>query len=203
MKGAQQIRDRLLEAGRCLQQAWCEVDHPIANRVTNVNLHKTLASRHAMPKNLPVTNYLGVIQSEAPDRYNNLCDALGAISKDLEWGQTYNVADFGSNFLENYGWTILFGPNAPFRVDNFLSGFILLGPRIEYPRHSHSSEEIYLLVSGQSYWSLGDEDWREYEVGSAIYNPPWRVHGIRTTAHHPLLLAFAWTNTTLEKSRIV
>ncbi len=84
-----------------------------------------------------------------------------------------------------------------------ISGFLFLGPDVEYPFHKHSVEEIYLVISGAASWKLGDEDWTELEPGAVVHNPPWRPHGMRTDRDQPLLLAYLWRAGAVEKSVMV
>lgn len=152
---------------------------------------------------LPVLSFLNDARRSAPTGHEALVAALETVAPALAWRQTYSEADLGRNFLDRYGWTMIVGPDAPVVSAHILSGFMILGPGIEYPYHKHSAEEIYKVVSGTASWRLGDDEWTPLPPGSIIHNPPWRAHGMRTDHGEPLLLAFLWRAGAIEKSVMV
>lgn len=117
---------------------------------------------------------------------------LSANSNELRWQQTYSEADFGRDFLDRYGWTMIVGPDGPIHSEKLLSGFLLLGPGVEYPVHTHAAEEWYAVLSGEADWVIADADWRAKSPGTIVHNPPWQRHGIRVTGASCLILAFLW-----------
>lgn len=152
---------------------------------------------------LPVLSCLGETDRLAPASHKDLTTALKGVSPDLRWQQTYSESDFGAGFLERYGWTILVGPDAPVRNQTMLAGFLVLGSGIEYPTHKHAAEEIYMVVSGTASWKLDGADWTPLSAGTVVHNTPWREHAMRTDQGEPLLAAFLWRATAVEKSVIV
>lgn len=158
------------------------------------------AAGQVEPSNLPVVRLLERGCEPASGDGAKLLDALKTAASLLSWRQTYTMDDFPQDFLDRYGWTIVVGPQAPVVCDHLLAGFLLLGPGIEYPRHHHSPEEFYRIVSGQSEWSLGEEDWEPRAPGDLIHNPPWQWHAMRVGPDAPLLLAFIFMAEAVEKS---
>ena len=65
------------------------------------------------------------------------------------------------------------------------------GPRIEYPRHRHEAEEVYIPLTGQTRWLEQDQDWTFQELGFPIYHAPWVPHAMNTDAF-PLLALYLW-----------
>lgn len=127
---------------------------------------------------------------------------LQAASPRLTWRQTYGPEDFGSDFLERYGWTELIGERGPIVSEKIAVGFLLLGPEATYPSHSHDAEEIYLALSGAAAWRRGAEPWRDGPGGALIHHPSRLPHAMRTGAA-PLLALYAWRAGDLaQKSRI-
>ena len=149
---------------------------------------------------LPVLNYLQQASDCAPAGQRPLVELLEKASPGLSWQQTYSPDDFPQDFLDRYGWTILVGPQGPVPCASLLAGFLFLGPEIEYPRHHHSPEEFYRIVSGSSEWHLGEGDWSPRWPGDLIHNPPWQWHAMRVGAGAPLLLAFVFMAAEVEKS---
>ncbi len=157
------------------------------------------ASSHAQ---LPVTEWLKLADTLAPEAMLEPVAKLRALSGFLRWQQTYTADDLGQRFLDRYGWTMLVGPDAPITCDNLLAGFMLLGPDVEYPVQSHSAEEVYVVLSGTASWKVGKANWQAKKSGCVIHNPPWQLHGMRTDHGQPLLVGFMWNAGAVEKSRL-
>ena len=129
-------------------------------------------------------------------------DTLSTVANQIAWGQTYTVDDFGSGFLERYGWTELIGLRGPIASERMASGFLMLGPEIEYPRHSHEAEEVYVPLTEPSFWMRGEEDWELRKPCRPIHHASRTPHAIRTE-NVPLLALYLWRGGNLtEKSRI-
>jgi hypothetical protein len=97
---------------------------------------------------------------------------LAAQANHIAWGQTYSAQDFGVGFLEKYGWTEPIGLRGPIASDRIACGFLFLGPQIEYPRHRHEAEEIYVPLTGQTLWQRNNQDWAYRAAGLPIYHAP-------------------------------
>ncbi len=149
-----------------------------------------------------MTDWVGQAAANAPQATKGLVNALAAVSDALHWQQTYSKDDMGQRFLDRYGWFMLVGPNAPVMSGALLSGVLLLGPDVEYPVHKHAAEEIYVTLSGNASWKIGEADWHLKAAGSIIHNPPWQAHAMRTDQGEPLLVAFLWDAGRLEKSKL-
>jgi len=67
----------------------------------------------------------------------------------------------------------------------------MLGPGIEYPRHRHEAEEVYIPLTGQTLWLQEDQDWIFRELGQPIYHAPWVPHAMKT-GESPLLALYLW-----------
>ena len=131
-----------------------------------------------------------------------IVNMLASLANDLTWGQTYSTQDFGAGFLEKYGWTEFVGLRGPIASDRLACGFLFLGPQIEYPRHSHAAEEVYVPLTGQSLWQCGDQDWTYRAAGLPIHHASGLPHAMRTESV-PLLALYLWCGGNLvQKSRI-
>ena len=99
------------------------------------------------------------------------------------------------------------GPNSsrergPIASRRLAVGFLLLGPDVAYPLHSHEAEEIYLVLSGTAAWRRGGEPWRDEAPGALIHHPSRAPHAMRTE-REPLLALYAWRGGDLaQKSTI-
>ena len=140
---------------------------------------------------------------EAADKSTELLvNRLASLANDLAWGQTYSAQDFGDRFLEKYGWSEFIGLRGPIACERMACGVLFLGPQIEYPRHSHEAEEVYVPLTGQALWQCGDQDWTDRTAGRPIYHASRVWHAMQTESV-PLLALYLWRGGNLmQKSRI-
>ena len=78
-------------------------------------------------------------------------------------------------------------------------GIFLLGPNIEYPKHTHPAEEAYVVLSGEARWRRGREDWVTRTPGDYMWHAENVEHEMRTT-DTPLLALWAWTGDIVSPS---
>ncbi len=151
---------------------------------------------------LPVISYLSQLVTGANAEAKNIVKMLETSAEYFGWGQTYSEKDFGSIFLKKYGWTELIGLRGPIKSKNMACGFLLLGPDIEYPMHSHEAEEIYVPLGSQTFWMQGNDPWISRPCSVPIYHKSWMTHGMRTKST-PLLAIYLWRGGNLvQKSHI-
>ena len=151
---------------------------------------------------LPVLSWIPAADKAADNKARVIADMLVSLAYHLAWGQTYSAEDFGAGFLEKYGWTEFVGLRGPIASDRIACGFLLLGPQIEYPRHSHEAEEVYVPLTGQAFWQRGDQDWAHGAPGLPIFHASWVPHAMRTETV-PLLAIYLWHGGNLvQKSHI-
>ena len=159
-------------------------------------------TRSVYPLSLPVLSWMPAAVEAAGKQIEFIVKMLASLTNHLTWGQTYSAQDFGAGFLERYGWTEFIGLRGPIASDRMACGFLFLGPRIEYPRHSHEAEEVYIPLTGQTLWQRGDQDWAYRTAGLPIYHASWVPHAMRTESV-PLLALYLWHGGDLvQKSRI-
>jgi hypothetical protein len=159
-------------------------------------------SRSITKSSLPVLSCLPAAVKAAGQRTAFMAEMLASLAKNLFWGQTYSAEDFGAGFLEKYGWTELIGLRGPIASRCIACGFLILGPGIEYPRHSHEAEEIYVPLTGKTLWQQGHQDWCYGAAGLPIYHASGVPHAMRTESL-PLLALYLWRGGNLvQKSRI-
>jgi hypothetical protein len=152
---------------------------------------KPFAIRRSKRRRLPVLSHLPGLSAETHPAAEPVVRRLEAAMVHLDWDQTYSEIEVAPGFLANYGWTELIGLRGAAASSRIACGFLLLGPHIEYPRHCHEAEEIYVPLSPGAFWVRGDEPWRQWPVGAPIHHRTWMSHGIRTGAV-PLLALYIW-----------
>ncbi len=159
-------------------------------------------TRIVSPNRLPVLSYLPDLVVEANTRTQHIIKILQTSAEDLSWGQTYSTEDFGTDFLEKYGWIEFIGLRGQIKSNDIACGFLLLGPDIEYPKHSHEAREVYVPLNSQAQWVQGNGDWISRPGGIPIYHRSGLAHGMRT-GNKPLLALYLWQGGNLaQKSHI-
>lgn len=150
---------------------------------------------------LPVLGYLKDVPANATRGTLSLAREVARKASSMSWRQTYTVPAVSPEFLENYGWSELFGLSGPLPSERLACGFLLLGPAILYPRHRHAAQEIYVPLSGRALWQRGDLPWREQAPGSLIYHASNEPHSMRTLTE-PLLALYLWHGSLQEKAHL-
>jgi mannose-6-phosphate isomerase-like protein (cupin superfamily) len=150
-----------------------------------------VVTRATQPRPLPVCRWLVDLEPLATRKTRALVQEFVSAAEFLEWRQTYSAVDFGTQFLDLYGWTELIGLRGPISSAKVACGFLMLGPDVEYPAHAHEAEEIYLPLAGQALWMRGDEGFVARPPGAVIEHPAWTPHAMRTRKD-PLLAIYLW-----------
>ncbi|UVK36477.1 dimethylsulfoniopropionate lyase [Mesorhizobium sp. AR10] len=147
--------------------------------------------RRLEPHPLACLRQLDRIVELAPTGARPLAGLLAERRAGLRWGQTYSAADFGKEFIDNYGWLEVFGTRGHFINDEVAAGLLILGPDIVYPDHHHVAEEIYIPLTGGTEWRMGESDFRVREAGEVIHHASNVNHAMRT-GKEPLLALYIW-----------
>ena len=158
--------------------------------------------RAAAASGLPVLRWLPQIAGDAAAFGVDLVAAVARAAPSLSWRQTYSAQELGLAFLDNYGWSEIFGDSGPLASERVACGFLILGPATHYPRHRHEAEEMYLPLSGTAAWQQGDAVWRHRPPGKLIHHASFEPHAMRTGAS-PLLALYLWRSANLaQKARL-
>jgi hypothetical protein len=151
---------------------------------------------------LPVLRWLPEIAGNAAPFGADLVTAMCHAAPSLAWRQTYSAQDIDRAFLDNYGWSEIFGGTGPLTSERIACGFLILGPFTHYPRHRHEAEEMYLPLSGTAAWRQGDAVWRERAPGTPIHHAGDEPHAMRTGGS-PLFALYLWRSGNLaQKARL-
>jgi hypothetical protein len=163
----------------------------------------TKERRAIVPSTVPVLRWLAQVEPAAPAFSRELVRSLQQAAPFMAWRQTYTASQVGAAFLENYGWTEIIGLSGALASERLACGFLLLGPSIQYPRHRHEAEEIYIPLVGTASWQQGDGLWREHAPGTVIHHASNEPHAM-TTGADPLLALYLWRSANLnQKAQLV
>ena len=161
-----------------------------------------LKTRSIIPCLLPVLSWMPCAVKAAGRRTGFLIDMLASLANDLAWGQTYSAQDFGAGFLKKYGWTEFIGLRGLIACDRMACGVLFLGPQIEYSRHSHAAEEVYVPLTEPTLWQRGVQEWAYSAAGLPIYHSSGEWHAMRTESV-PLLALYLWRGGDLAQKSII
>ncbi|MFT5975889.1 MAG: hypothetical protein ACI9YO_002068 [Gammaproteobacteria bacterium] len=172
---------------------WCSL-------LPTLNLEKS--DRMLASKSLPVLSYLPQMAKQSPDENRLFIDHLLNIKSSLHFNQTYTAADFGDDFLQQYGWIKFLGPDAYWHSNVLSSGLVLFGDNVTYPEHWHVAEELYFPISGTAEWYHEENGWLKIPPSQLIHHASNIKHAMRTSGE-PLLALYVWRGGDLgQKSSI-
>jgi hypothetical protein len=158
--------------------------------------------RSLEPRALACLGYLDRIAELTPVGAKPLTRFVAEHRDKLRWGQTYTAADFGQDFIDNYGWLEVFGTRGHFVNDEVAGGLLILGPGIVYPDHHHIAEEIYIPLTGGTEWRMGEGSFHVRDAGEVIHHASNVSHAMRT-GKEPLMALYLWRGGPLAQKSIV
>jgi Dimethlysulfonioproprionate lyase len=175
----------------------------VLDRLAEQNLGPA-AFRLPGPRRLPVLAHFEACVAESMLVDADLAAALAALAEELHWTQSpaYSDAVLGEGFIDNYGWCHIIGPQGFFKGDDFLLGFLMLGPSRHYRDHYHPAPELYWPLTSRSQWKRGQGHFVEKRAGGVIWHEPNEIHATRTV-DRPLLALWAWTSETSTSAKLV
>ncbi len=118
----------------------------------------------------------------------------------LHWEQSYRKQDavVSEAMLSAYAFAEVIGNHGPFISDRIRAGIAIWGPNIEYPRHQHRAEEIYIVLAGSARFKIGDADELSHSVGDAIFVASNTPHEFRT-GDQTLVVYYLWQSGDLRE----
>ncbi|MXV98135.1 MAG: hypothetical protein F4126_06720 [Acidimicrobiaceae bacterium] len=161
---------------------------PVLDALDDARCPATIESR-----TLPVVQHLDAVEPSADATINAVLDELLRLAPVLPWRQTVGYLDVLSrDYLDNYGYVQLLGPNAIVENPDVRVGIGLWGPNLHYPAHQHEAEELYHVLAGEP--SFGDPDGESHVTrpGDAVHHAPWQVHS-QDFGATPTVLLYCWT----------
>jgi mannose-6-phosphate isomerase-like protein (cupin superfamily) len=111
----------------------------------------------------------------------------------LRWEQSYRKQDglVPDAMLDGYGFAEIIGLHGPFVSDRIRAGIAVWGPHIDYPRHHHQAEEVYILLSGSAEFSIEGDAPQIYNGGDVVHVESNRWHGLRSCDKN-LVVYYLW-----------
>jgi len=76
-------------------------------------------------------------------------------------------------------------------TENFSAGYVVIQPKGRIPLHTHSNEEIYIIVKGTGRMRVGVEE-EIVEAVSAIYIEPSAEHLLQNTGDDEMIMIFVY-----------
>ena len=183
-----QIDDKLMHLFAILGELLKKNKSIIATDISNAmleakNMPWSIKPR-VSPSNAKFFNKLFEDKTNLMQRFANFADRL-------HWRQ----AGFGKlprNISQEISVTEFIGPNGVFENPNVRIGLLLQSPKIHYPRHWHTAEELYYIISGTATWATDDEKEKPCQPGNFVHHMSGQVHNM-TTYSEPLLALWGWT----------
>lgn len=120
-----------------------------------------------------------------PGPIAELTDAFAALEPEFTWHRRLQSAQEPGGFHDNHANAIIVGKGGLEDRGDALIGVSLVAPDIQYPRHRHPPEEIYLVLS-QGQWMQNDNPMAAKQSGDLVHNPPNTWHAMRAS-EEPLL----------------
>lgn len=143
------------------------------------------------PAYLPAADLLDTAAAEAG------CDALVTLfnrqRQNLHWEQSYRRTEglAPEAMLDAYAFAEIIGKQGPFISDRIRAGIGIWGPGVDYPRHQHEAEEIYIPLSGAAIFEIGDAPPRRWGRAEVIHVPSNTPHGFHTE-DEMLVVFYLW-----------
>jgi len=144
------------------------------------------------PSLLPVVNSIKFL-GDVSENTSELVTAVKDTARTQAWRQPYSEQVIGSAFTEGSAWFPIADANGPVVYREGLVEIMLLNSGINYPKHSHSPEELYIVLAGKVWWEAdGAEEspaWKK--AGQVIHHMPHQAHAI-TAGDEPVLILNIW-----------
>jgi quercetin dioxygenase-like cupin family protein len=97
--------------------------------------------------------------------------AFKAIVPQLTWYRRAGAAEAGQKFFDGHANAIIVGEEGLETVANVRIGVSLVAPGVQYPRHRHPPEELYVVLS-PGFWMQNDYPTAFKGSGDLVHNPP-------------------------------
>ena len=145
------------------------------------------------PRLLPAVRHLDAVESSGDAAIDAVLDEFFRLAPALRWRQTVGYLNvLSQDYLDNYGYVQLLGPNAIVEHPDVRVGIGVWGPNLHYPAHQHEAEELYHVLAGEPSFSGRDGERRTTRPGDAVHHAPWQVH-CQDFGATPTVLLYCWT----------
>lgn len=144
------------------------------------------------PSLLPVVNSIHSIGAVSQST-SELVTAIKDAYERQAWRQPYTEKEIGTAFANGSAWFPIADADGPVVYAEGLVEIMLLNGGITYPKHSHSPEELYIVLAGQVWWEADGADhsptWKK--AGEVIHHSPHQAHAI-TAGDEAVLILNLW-----------
>lgn len=154
------------------------LDFPELNQLSSVDVK---------PHVLPIASSVMQVGKTAPTTAR-IVEVIQQTYRDQQWRQPYKVEDFGIDFFNGTAWFPIADVEGPILYSEGLIEIMLLGPKVTYPNHRHSPEELYMVLAGQVWWEAEDQHACWKYAGEVIHHRPNVVHSIKAGDEAVLIL---------------
>ena len=142
---------------------------------------------------LPASDFLAAAIPTGNQQTRALLETFERHRNRLHWEQSYRKEDgvVPDAMLESYAFAEIIGKQGPFVSERIRAGIGIYGPDIEYPRHQHQAEEIYIVLAGGADFKIGEAEIARYESGDVVSVESNTWHGFRTS-DQTLVVYYLW-----------
>lgn len=134
-----------------------------------------------------------------------LVAAISAALPYLDWVSygAYPAAEIGPRFPTSHAFASLAAVYDPDYALDFDLGLFLIAPHTLYRDHRHKAAELYLPLSGPSWWRFGTADsWQPRESGEPVWNAPFAPHATRVE-EAPFLCLYSWSRDVAFPAQVI
>ena len=137
--------------------------------------------------------YMKIAPQNGPKPISKLTNALIKIEPKLKWYRRPEAKNFSESFFNGHANAVIVGDGG-FEVRHDVRiGMSLVAPNIDYPRHRHPPEELYIVLAPGS-WMQNDENLTLKTPGDLIHNSPNCWHAMQSIQTPLLAIWCLWLN---------
>ncbi|MEM9581161.1 MAG: dimethylsulfonioproprionate lyase family protein [Pseudomonadota bacterium] len=145
------------------------------------------------PHHCPCADYLEADSALVSRSYAPLQQAIIAASPVVQWRETYKDTDIGADFMDRFGCYSVIGAGGPFTSDTLWVWVVYMPAGLDYPRHHHPGEELYIVISGEAEFRRDGAARETLREGDTVLHASNQPHATQTFAH-PVLCLVIWRN---------
>jgi len=145
---------------------------------------------------LHIYNFLEIAVEEArngPKPISKLTNALIKIEPKLKWYRRPEAKNFSESFFNGHANAVIVGDGGLEVRNDVRVGVSLVAPSIDYPRHRHPPEELYIVLAPGK-WMQNDNKLTLKTPGDLIHNSANCWHAMQSIQTPLLAIWCLWLN---------
>jgi len=152
------------------------------------------------PTYLPAADFMSTTRATVNADTEILVAAFERHKNHLRWEQSYKKEEglVPDDMLAGYAFAEIIGQQGPFVSERIRAGIGIWGPHIDYPRHQHTAEEIYVVLAGCAEFKVGSARKTLRGTSEVVYVESNTPHGFRTT-DQGLVVYYLWQSGDLRQ----